>query len=281
MTPATLQAPCGPRPWLAALLSVLLPGLGHVHALHYRRGLIAFLVMLGLDLLGSHYTYQIFTGLALTLVASCLWVALVAVDAHRCARMQQGQPTPWFTRWTSLLPVALLAFFLPAPTHFGAGLPGARYRFFSQTSASMVPTLSPGDHLVADMRCYRTHAPKRLDLVVFEAPKQVQVPWVMRCVAVPGDLVEVRDGIFYLNGTAQGQASAQIKGPGPAPAPQAFGPLQLPEGTIFCLGDNRSNSYDSRFWGPLRLEAVQGKALYSFQLEPGWTLAKVTSKRLS
>lgn len=265
------------RPWTAAIFSLLLPGLGHLQASRYRRGLVAFLVMIGFDALGSFYAFRTFGGMVLTVAVACLWTVLVAVDAFYCARREQGQPGEWFTRWTALLPVALLA------AYFGVAVPGARYQFFSQTSVSMAPTLHPGDHCVVDMGSYRAEPPMRQDLVVFEAPEDALVRWVMRCVAVAGDLVEVRDGVFYLNGVAQDaetgpvKATAETLASGPPPS---CGPLRVPEGTVFCLGDNRGNSFDSRFWGPLRIEAVRGKALYSYRIEAGWTLAKVTSKRL-
>jgi signal peptidase I len=90
-----------------------------------------------------------------------------------------------------------------------------------------------------------------------------------RCVAIEGDLVEFRDQVFYLNGKAQGEPPPAVHGmPGariPEPVASEYTvPFRIPEGTVFCLGDNRCNSYDSRYWGPLRRESIRGKVIYVY-----------------
>ncbi|WP_394365846.1 signal peptidase I [Mesoterricola sediminis] len=82
--------------------------------------------------------------------------------------------------------------------------------------------------------------------------------------ALPGDEVEVREGRLWLNG----------RDGGPCPFPRVdgpprtgLGPLVVPPGHVYCVGDNRGCSYDSRHWGPLPEEAVQGRVLYT--LWPG------------
>jgi signal peptidase I len=82
---------------------------------------------------------------------------------------------------------------------------------------------------------------------------------------VADDSVEIRDKVLYINGEPQDEPYVVFKGdqsgrkrglPG-----VSFGPRVVPEGTIFCLGDNRDNSLDSRFWGPVPLSYVKGRAV--------------------
>jgi signal peptidase I len=83
------------------------------------------------------------------------------------------------------------------------------------------------------------------------------------------DIVEIRNNIFYLNGIPQPRRDLLPDG-SPPPLPEGcskyanYGPILIPEGMIFCLGDNWNESYDSRFWGPLGVHALRGKVLYTY-----------------
>lgn len=151
-------------------------------------------------------------------------------------------------------------------------------------SASMEDTLTEGDFLLANKFIYGSHLPlpfvnwrlpgyadpRQGDVVIFTYPVDMKTNYIKRCVAVAGQVVEVRDTILYIDGE---------KFPDPRYAkytsfiPQArpisadprinFGPYTVPEGTIFVMGDNRNNSSDSRYWGrltPVKLELLQGEA---------------------
>ena len=148
-------------------------------------------------------------------------------------------------------------------------------------SGSMLPTIQIGDHLFVNKLAYglhvdvpfttRTYVLKRWrplqrgDIVVFVSPVDRNVDLIKRIVAVAGDTVEVRDKVLYINGQAQDEPYVVFKGdqagrkrglPG-----DSFGPRVVPAGTIFCMGDNRDNSLDSRFWGPVPLTYVKGRAV--------------------
>jgi signal peptidase I len=176
-------------------------------------------------------------------------------------------------------------------------------------SGSMIPTLLVGDWLFVNKLAYGPHVPftdinlpgyddpERGDVVVFVSPDQVDQPddpnpiLVKRLVAVGGDTVWMRGGIFHVNGMAQRQgfaASENPKGDGgfshplfawqaqfevrgtragdpPAsPTLDDWGPLVVPAHFLFMLGDNRYDSKDGRYWGFVPRENVRGRPVFVY-----------------
>ena len=144
-----------------------------------------------------------------------------------------------------------------------------RYGIVAGDSPSMAPTFEPGDRSIYDSGYYRRHPLLRQDLIFFEAPEAGEFEfWIKRCVALEGDVVEIRDGVFHLNGQPEPEGPWNHAPAGKLDTPLAeaerLGPLVVPAGMVFCLGDNRGNSYDSRFWGPLPRSSIRGKILYTY-----------------
>jgi signal peptidase I len=114
----------------------------------------------------------------------------------------------------------------------------------------------------------------RGDVVVVEVPVSERIPFVKRVVAVSGDVVEVRNKRLFVNGDAVPDPPCLIHGDATTYRPGAvnpgipaglgnrdnFGPYRVPEGMVFLMGDNRDNSMDSRFFGPVAADAIIGKA---------------------
>lgn len=131
-------------------------------------------------------------------------------------------------------------------------------RAFSTASASMAPTLEPGDRVLADLK---TRGRARLgDIVLLPFPARPDLLYLKTVFAGPGDLVEFRADGAYRNG----QRVLDI--PADAAHLETLGygregePYRVPEGTIFVIGDNYFNSNDSRFFGPIVIKDVQGRA---------------------
>jgi len=107
--------------------------------------------------------------------------------------------------------------------------------------------------------------PQHGDVIVFRYPDDPSRDFIKRCVAVEGQTVEIRDKILYVNDQAQVEPYAIHSDdkvlPKEISARDNFGPTVVPKGHIFMMGDNRDNSHDSRFWGPLPLNLVKGKAM--------------------
>ena len=142
-------------------------------------------------------------------------------------------------------------------------------------SASMEKTLLVGDHLFVNRFIYGpepsvlegTLLParpvRRGDGVIFRSAAAPAIDMVKRCVALPGDEVRIADKNLYVNGElVDDSAVTQHRDPRVLGGSRDnFGPITVPENQYFCLGDNRDNSNDSRFWGTVPAEFVKGRAL--------------------
>src|SRR5919199_31216 len=127
-------------------------------------------------------------------------------------------------------------------------------------SESMVPTLEIGDRVFVNKFIYRFHEPERSDIVVFRSAEGGEEDLIKRVVGVPGDQVEVRDGVLFVNGQRQEEPYVNPE----FPDDSSYGPATVPQGKVFVMGDNRSNSRDSRFFGPVPLDNVEGEAFVIF-----------------
>ena len=147
---------------------------------------------------------------------------------------------------------------------------------FKIPSGSMLPTLLIGDHLLVNKFIYGIRvplsgevlipisSPERGDVVVFRFPKDRSIDYIKRVIGTPGDTVEIRKKKVFINGKAVEDPHAHFSSPsilaGATNPRDNFGPVLVPEGRIFVMGDNRDNSYDSRFWGFVDQKDILGKA---------------------
>jgi signal peptidase I len=131
---------------------------------------------------------------------------------------------------------------------------------------SMEPTLHHGERLMVDKLTYRYREPKRGEIVVFRYPSDTRRKYIKRVIGLPGDQVEVRKHLVYVNGIPLSEP--YINGP----TYRDYGPIIIPEGTYFVLGDNRNNSDDSRFSdvGPVPRKLLIGRALFLY-----WPLTRI------
>jgi signal peptidase I len=178
---------------------------------------------------------------------------------------------------------------------------------FKIPTGSMENTLLVGDFLLVNKAVYGAELPvvhtrlpgfaepKRSDVVVFLPPHDPTKNYVKRLVGLPGDTLEMRDKVLYLNGEAQEEPYTRhvdhfshpsdsrmnwqreyLVGGKKAwrdydPTRDNWGPLVVPEGKFFALGDNRDNSEDSRYWGFVDQTAIRGRPMfvyYSFIRDP-------------
>lgn len=159
---------------------------------------------------------------------------------------------------------------------------------FKIPSGSMLPTLQIGDHILVNKFAYGVRVPvvgatlfdvsdpMRGDVVVFVYPEDPHKDFIKRVVAIPGDLVEVKAKELLVNGEPAIDPHAHfvegLDGRGVSPRDN-FGPYTVPDGRVFVLGDNRDRSYDSRFWGPVAIDQLKGKAFliyWSWDGEDRW-----------
>ncbi|MBD3882205.1 signal peptidase I [Phormidium tenue FACHB-886] len=132
-------------------------------------------------------------------------------------------------------------------------------------SDSMVPTLQIGDRLVVEKVSYALRPPATGEIIVFEPPAQLQVygypphkAFIKRIIGTPGDVVEIQDGVVYLN-------DRPLVEPYIAEPPDyELDPVRVPAGEFFVMGDNRNNSNDSHIWGFLPRHNIIGRAIFRF-----------------
>jgi signal peptidase I len=129
---------------------------------------------------------------------------------------------------------------------------------------SMEPNLAPHQRLVVDKLTYRMRAPIRNDIIVLDLPN-IEDMLVKRIVGLPGETIEIRDGIVLVDGQEL-----------PEPFPHDIGhatmyPLKLGALEYFVMGDNRDNSNDSRSFGPVERESIVGRVWLRY-----WPIDKIT-----
>lgn len=179
-------------------------------------------------------------------------------------------------------------------------------------STSMTPTLLEGDFIIVNKIKYGLHLPfvgkmlltwsrpERGDIVTFLPPSDSSQErggriFVKRIVALPGDIVEIQDSRLFINGRPvhteraddgngefveyAGSKSYKVLKTDPY---YSFGPMRVPYGYVFAVGDNRDNSLDSRAWGPLPIENIEGKAMViyfskalSLGVDAGWRIGSL------
>ena len=160
----------------------------------------------------------------------------------------EGTVYEWLVQFTVVLLVSFAVL-------FGFIRPFVMEAFYVPTE-SMVPTLEVGDRLLASKFIYLFSEPERGDIVIFEDPEGEEVDFIKRVVGLPGDRIMVVRGSLYVNGELQQEPYLNYE----QPDQSIYGPISVPDGYIFVMGDNRANSADSRIFGPVPEKYIVGEA---------------------
>ncbi len=180
-------------------------------------------------------------------------------EAGKVRRHREHKPL-----WREYLETAIIAL-------VAAGL----LRFFvvsayRVSSSSMEDTLLEGDYIFVNKLAYKYGtSPQTGDIIVFKYPNNPRKDFIKRIVALPGQTVQIADKVLYVDGQV---AEIPIHSkhidkriiPGDLSFRDNFGPYVVPEGNYFVMGDNRDDSRDSRFWGPVPEENIRGKAVFIY-----------------
>jgi len=255
----------------ALTVSLLAPGAGHALQGRPLRGAV-WLGAVWLCVLSSPWTGIVGVGASILAFLGAMIDAAI-VDRHET----RSSKIVWlFIAGAIAAAIGVRAFYMEA---------------FKIPSGAMLPTIAVGDHImVAKWR----KQPARGDLVVFIYPVDPSKDFIKRVVALAGDQIEVRGGTLYVNGAPATDGAGEPCGlwdydelrdtwaQKPAvcvpeklddrrwvvaqsprdPAARDLPPTDVPPGHVFVLGDNRHNSQDSRFWGPLPIENIKGKPIF-------------------
>lgn len=131
-------------------------------------------------------------------------------------------------------------------------------------AGSNIPTILVGDYILANKYVYRFSSPERNDYIIFKFPKDEKIDYIKRIVALPHEEVEIVNKKIFINRQpvlenfiVHVDDNIKLKKQGPR---DNFGPITVPKDSYFVLGDNRDNSFDSRFFGFIDKDKIRGKA---------------------
>jgi len=142
---------------------------------------------------------------------------------------------------------------------------------FKIPTGSMIPTLKIGDRLLANKFIYRFKKLERGDVIIFKSPIDKKRDFIKRLIGLPGDVIEIRNGVIFVNGERTEEAGINRNYYYNLGEYGGYDQkIVVPEDSLYVLGDNSRNSRDSRYWGFLPKKKVKGKALLVY-----WPLTKI------
>lgn len=183
-------------PWLAALLSLLLPGLGHFYigqiknAIGFHAGLWILIFLFWFTPIG--YT---FSGLIIVIFLLMIYLVIITANAFVAAKSKKMTVHRKYDKWYVYLLIIVLAGIFIEYAIMPFNKQFAKIKFASSLSSVMEPTLPRKD----EFAWKRTQNIIKGDIAVFEFPDEPNALYVFRCVAIPGDKLEVREGLVYIN----------------------------------------------------------------------------------
>lgn len=127
---------------------------------------------------------------------------------------------------------------------------------FKVEGTSMYPELDDDERIIVNKLVYRIVDVKRGDVVIFRFPKDTRKSFIKRVVGLPGETIELVDGVTYVNGEALHEPYV----PDTYRTEETLPPVKVPIDSYFVMGDHRTTSNDSRSWGPVARKYVYGRA---------------------
>ena len=135
-------------------------------------------------------------------------------------------------------------------------------------TGSMLPTIKLEDRLVGEKITYLTRTPQAGEVITFDSPAEPGVTLIKRVIATGGQSVDLRDGSVYVDGKKLDEPYVNGEPSEPLDVCAVQGsisyPYTVPEGYVWVMGDNRTDSLDSRYFGPVPLHSVSSRALFIF-----------------
>jgi signal peptidase I len=224
--------------------------------------LLASIPILPLDSLES--PWLITAVLLITAVTGLAVEVGAAVDVARTRRVDASIP-PWKR---VALPVVVLVVVVGGLGKILDPSNAIRERYFQAyliPTGAMYPTLLAGDRFFANKFIYRFQNPTRGDVTVFKFPLDEQRDFTKRVIPVGGETLSIRDHRIYINCRPPDLGCQPIADPWGyyedrlGISSEDFGPVHVPQGSYFVMGDHRNNSQDSRTWGFVKAEAIKGR----------------------
>jgi signal peptidase I len=272
---------------VAGLLSAIVPGSGQILKKEIRKAILYLAVLAFLLFLTSTATlYDTLAGFMVLKIGAVGLALIASLDAFQTGTASKP-------RHLVLVPVVAALFLGDALS--GGIMLAKGVRAFSVPSASMQPSIMPGDRIFVDSYS-KNKPPQQGDILVYVSPETPHLFAVKRIIGVPGDRIHLRDGIVYRNGQKLDEPYAEhnlrdynpYRDNFPAVSPsETYGAVNekwlqefrshldgddivVPPNSYFAMGDNRDVSYDSRYWGFIPRQNVIGRPMFIY-----WPAARV------
>lgn len=263
------------KPIIAALLSSVTPGLGQVYNGQVIKGVIFFcatnLFIVLLSFTGLQFSFY---GLAVLILLALFFWLIIVLEALFAAIKIKEIRLKLYNKWSIYLFLALLTFgidlvFTDFLVEDVLGIKGSRFQ-----TDSMQPTLQKDEYIMINLKSYKSQKIQRKDLVLFTFPENQSKDFLFRVIGLEGEKIEIKERQVFINNRplqedykifTKSRLDSQAKDLiSPDFYIDNYGPVMVPWGTCFVMGDNRDNSYDSRYWGFLSIKNIKGKALYIY-----------------
>ncbi len=266
------------KPWVAGLLSLLMPGLGQMYNGQVKKGLFFYCFSLAVKLTASFLIIALWVpfNFVIPVLLGLSFLLYILLDAIRTAkRLGDTYQLRAYNKWYAYL-IAFVLLSLVVEEALDITRKEVIAQSYRIPSGAMIPTLQIGDRILVDKLAYGVHIPfwghymvryrkpERGDIVIFAYPKDRSKDFIKRVIGLEGDLLEIRKKKVYIDGQLVKDPHAHFEDGeillGPFRSRDNYGPETVPENNVFVLGDNRDRSHDSRFWGFLDIRDVKGKA---------------------
>lgn len=255
------------NPFISGVLSLFFTGIGQIYNGQLKKGIIFYFIQLLLPvvLLSTQLRYS-YPGLVTTFIIIAIYRMLITVEAVATSISLKEIRLKKYNKWYFYLVFILLGFIITATfclhNYTREKIIGLKPYYIP--SISMSPTVHNKDHFMVDLKYFKKNKPQRGDIIVFDFPLNPERKFLKRIIALEGDKVEVKEGSIFVNEkdianlyNLQGKKAGISNG-------TKLGPLVVPPGKYFVVGDNYNNSEDSRHWGYIDMKDIKGKVYYVF-----------------
>jgi signal peptidase I len=267
------------KPLISFILSILVPGLGQVYNSQLKKGIIIYSSFLFLEfIIIPVFRLQFtFSGIMLCLVLFISIYIYAIADSIYFSIVSNKQKIFSYNKWF----IYLLAIIFNISIHTIFELSDYwGVEPYSIPTSAMEPTLLHGDYIIADLTAYDSKTPEPGDIIIFQYPLNPELDYIKRCIAVGGQTLEIIDKKVFVNGVrfadssfvkfidrrilTKEEGNKFFKTYNNLGSRDNFGPILIPEGHYFVMGDSRDNSADSRVWGFVPEQNLKGKALFIY-----------------
>lgn len=255
------------KAWISGLITLFAIGLGHIYAGEAKKGIKLYFLgqsILLLIFLPIIYFFPAPIVFVLAVLSGLLFLIYCIIDAVKISKKKRITYTlKRYNKWYVYLACLVLTCFIIEPL-ISTSIKVFLFQAYKIPASSLKPTLLTGDHILARKLFVVKAGINRGDMIIFPFPEDTSKDFIKRVVAIGGETIEIVNKKVFINGKLIEEPYVVHSDPHIIPEGMQprdnYGPAMVPEELLFVMGDNRDQSYDSRFWGFVKKAAVKGKA---------------------